>query len=695
MRVGFSRRAVATFVALVTVTLLAATIAPSAAAAPLEGNATAATTTTNGSVEAGRVQTDTTIDTTTTLALTPDRPGSVRATLRFDIPVQVTSMRITLPEDASVTGADGFERTDEGYEWTGADAPSLTYDLSANRSNRAEGPLTGEGQYSFVDAGPWAIVRKPGFGLSGQFRGSGDVTVDRTVETAGSGAVGDTMVYLGPYDSHTRRAHGQRFRLIVPATAEMAAGPDAVLASLANASDELRVGDRDDQVFGIAAPTAAVGWGARGLQTGDTDFWVRDVETLDTPENVWLHEYVHTRQSFAGQADPSARWLTEATANYYAALLTLEAGNTGFGPFSRELARGTGDRYERTVLAEPDTWARHADYEKGALVTGELDRRLRLATGRTNSFENVFAQLNSAEGAVDRDRLRTAMATVANETVAARLDALVSTDRSPSMWERTQHRVAFGPTPPLIRTTVPTPATDYRVSGPYRNRSTERPPTLVPNETVAFDVSITNRGGTSGAYDFPVRVNGTTIATLSGTVAGRNTTTGTVEYTVDSPGQRVVTVDGTAVGLSTVDPARATVTEVRTAPASPTAGSSVAVVATVRNDASVPGRATLSFASDGRELATRTVRLDAESTREITVPASLGAGTRRLSVGNASTTVDVAPEPTTTVGDGSGSEDGADGRTSTADGAGFAVAGTVAALGALTATRLLARRRRD
>jgi len=677
MRVGQCRRAVATLVVLVTVTLFAATIAPVAAAAPVEGNATATDTSANGVVEAGGVQ-DTTIDATTSLALTPARPGSVRASLRFDVPVQVTSLRITLPEGASVTGTDGFERIDDGYEWTGADDPSLTFDLAVNRSNRAEGPLTGDGRYSFVDAGEWALVRKPGFGLSGQFRGSGDVTVDRTVETAGSGAVGDAMVYLGPYEEHIRRAHGQRFRLIVPAAADMAAEPDAVLGALANASDELRVGDRDSEVFGIAAPTAEVGWAARGLQTGDTDFWVRDVEELDTPENVWLHEYVHTRQAFGGRADASGRWLTEATANYYAALLTLEAGDTGFGPFSRELARGTDERYRGTVLAEPDTWARFADYEKGALVVGELDRRLRLATDRTNSFENVFAQLNGAE-TVDRDRLRSAMATVANETVAARLDRYVATSRSPSMWERATHRVAFGATPPLVRTTVPAPETAYRVSGPYRNRTAERLPTLVPNETVAFEVAVVNRGGASGDYDVPVRVNGTTITTLSGTVAGRTTKNRTVEYTVTNPGRRVLRVGGTGVELSTVDPARPTVSGVRTEPVAPTAGSSVAVVATVRNDAPVPGRTELTIADGDCELATRTVRLDAESTRELTVTTTFAAGTHRLSVGNASTTLEVTPEPTPT-----------ETATSTTSGPGF---GTVAALVAIGGLAVLRSRR--
>jgi len=646
---------------------------------------TAATANATTAVLAGR-QADTTIDATARLALTPAEPGTVQVELTFDVPTQVTALVVTLPDEATVTDTSGFAETSEGYEWRGDGEPALTYTLDANRSQAAEGPLTGDGQYSFVDAGPWALLRKPGFGARWEWRGTPEVTLERSVTTAGSGAVGDTMVYLGPHEEHVRVAHDQRFRLIVPTAADLSVSPEAILGSFANASAELRVGDRDPEVFAVAAPTGSVGWTARGLQTGDADFWVRDREPLATPENVWLHEYVHTRQAFSRDVSSSARWLTEGMANYYAAVLTLERGQIGFESFSRELELGQESRYDRSILAAPDTWARYTDYEKGALVAGELDRRIRLATGRVNSLGNVWAQLNSAEDPVDQATLRDAIRTTTNESVATGLADLVTTRTVPPMWSREQHRAAFGPTPALVRTTVPAGDTGYRVSGPFRNRSTDGAPTLVPGETLAFSVGIENVGGRDGTYTLPVRRDGTTITTLTGSVGARASTNRTVEYAVTEPGRRTLSVGDSTLVVTATDPARPAVTGLDTDPAAPTAGQETTLRATVRNDAAVPGERMLTFAVDGRPLTNRTVRLDAASTREIAVSTTLAAGTHRVAVGNASTTVAVTPAPTATAT----ATDGV-AATSVATGPGFTVTGSLAALAALA---VLARHRR-
>ena len=677
----------ATVLALAAVT---AALPATAAASPAAATAVSGSTNATGGAETtATTQADTTIDATARVGLTPADPGTVRVTLGFDVPTQVTNLVVTLPPDATVTSTDGFGRTSDGYEWDGDGAPSLTYDLEVNRSERVEGPLTGRGQYSFVDAGRWALIRRPGFGARWEWRGTPDVTLVRSVEPAGSGAVGDSMLYLGPHEEHVRQAHGQRFRLVVPAAARMRVGPDAILGSLASASDELRVGDRDDEVFAVAAPTDSVGWTARGLQTGESDFWVRDEEPLSTPENVWLHEYVHTRQDFSNDADASVRWLTEGMANYYAAMLSVENGEISFESFSRELARGTGATYGDSILAAPETWARYTDYEKGSLVTGELDRRIRLASGRVNDFENVWAQLNSAEGSVDHQTLRDAIATTTNESVATRLSDLVTTRATPEMWSRAEHRAAFGPTPALFRTRVPALDTSYRVSGPYRNRSVDRVPTLVPGETLAFTVGIENVGGQTGAYTVPVTRGDATVTTLSGSLDGRSSANRTVEYTVAETGRWTVSAGDSSFLLSATDPARPTVASVATDPASPTAGIETVIVATVRNDASVPGERTLRFTVDDRPVANRTVNLDAGSTREVAVSTALDAGSHRVAVGNVSATVEVASEPTATEeSEGNG---GAGAGTSTGTGPGFAVSG---ALGALAALSLLARRRR-
>ena len=123
----------------------------------------------------------------------------------------------------------------------------------------------------------------------------------------------------------------------------MREAPRSVLDSLADASNALRVGDRDDEVFVVAAPTSGVQWGVRGYQTGESDLWVRDVEPVDSAENPWVHEYVHTRQDFA--LDPEMRWFREASASYYAALLTYEQGRVPYDGFSQRIGAGANSSY--------------------------------------------------------------------------------------------------------------------------------------------------------------------------------------------------------------------------------------------------------------------------------------------------------------------------------------------------------------
>jgi len=92
-------------------------------------------------------------------------------------------------------------------------------------------------------------------------------------------------------------------------------------------------------------------------------------------------------------------WLVEAQADYYAGLLALETGRTDFGDFSDLLERGERSRYADGVLIDRSTWDDpDTDYAKGALVYGEIDRRLRLATDGDRTLEDVFRTLNAREG---------------------------------------------------------------------------------------------------------------------------------------------------------------------------------------------------------------------------------------------------------------------------------------------------------
>ncbi|PSQ34339.1 hypothetical protein BRD11_04040, partial [Halobacteriales archaeon SW_12_69_24] len=319
--------------------------------------------------------------------------------------------------------------------------------------------------YAVTDG--WAIVRSPTVGIRTT---RGRVAADERYRVDGEGAAGPHMTYLGAHTTRVRNAD-QRFRLVVPEAAEMTATPAAALDTLEHASGRLGFGERDESVFVVVAPTS-VEWAATGLQRGDADLWIRDVQPVDTPTNAWIHEYVHTRQEH--EPTRETRWTVEAMAEYYAALLPYEAGRISFQQFRRKLTRGRSDTYEDVVLAAPSTWeANDGDYVTGALVWGALDRRL---NADATSMDAVAASFGTGE--LDHEQFLGAVETAGGRPSAARWSAPSST--------RTPSRGPTGPStsptrgssparrsrsPSSSGTTAPSPATTRCRSGSTGRRS--------------------------------------------------------------------------------------------------------------------------------------------------------------------------------------------------------------------------------
>lgn len=604
------------------------------------------------SVPATETASESDIRLTQRLGLVPERPGIYEASHRYRLPDHLRVLNVTLPEDATVVSTTGFSRSDgRTYEWDGTTTnPRIDYRLPANQSIDQSGPIGGPGRLTFVDVGGWALVSQPRAGHSWGWReGDGRVRFERST-AAERGATGEAIAYLGDYEEHTTTAHGQEFRLIVPERATLAEPPAEILAAIANASDRLRVGDRDAEVFAVAAPTPeGIKWGVRGLQTGDADVWVRDVERLDEANSVWLHEYVHTRQGYT--ADAGARWLTEASAVYYAALLTLEDDRVPYAAVRDRLALGEAD-YGESVMARPDTWRRNANYHVGALVAGELDRRIRLATNGSASLQAVVRRMNANEGAVTAADLGTFLREAGGSDVGALGDRYTTTTERPTVWDADTHLDAFGDGPDPARITYARSGTGdgVRVDGPYRTRAldTEEDVPLVPGERLAVDVVATNFGAVEGAYEAVLRVDDEPRATRSGRLAPDESATLTFEHTFETPGEYVVSVGDASLRVAVREPATPQVTGVTVDPTEAAVGESVAVDVGVRNDADRPGRLDLPITRNGEVVEVRTVRLD--TGEEVTVTATLRfdePGSYVVGVGNAS-----AESATVTVADG-------------------------------------------
>lgn len=544
-----------------------------------------------------------------------DPAGTYGATTRFEVPDRVTRLNVTLPPKAHSVETTGFSTTDgTTYSWDGStEQPTLTYRMDANETSEP-GLLAGDGDYIFVDRQDWGLVRVPNIGVGWGWRGT-TVRLHRSNTIDGAGAVGDVIAFLGPHREYVREAHGQRFRLIVPADADLEESPEAILDTYAYSADRLRVGSRDSAVFTVAAPTGDVAWAVRGLQTGPADIWVRDVERLDDPQNVWIHEYVHSRHGYL--TAESAQWFTEASATYYAALLTLDRGAISYDEFRQLLARGTESPQSDSVLADPGTWRNNADYTKGGLVAGDIDRRIRVETDGAATLSTVFRELNARDDPVDSAAFLRAVDDAGGSSVATDAERFTRTSDAPSTWDQSAHDAAFGQLPALIGYSI---AADdaVRASGPYRNRSLAREPViLVPDETLEVGVEIENSGETAGEYELTFVLDGRVVDTREGRIDAHTSTVERFEREFTDPGDHEVNVGGERLSVVVEEPATPIVTELDVSPTEITAGETVTVTATVHNDGGHPARDTFHVEIAGNSQDPQTVRLDIDDTVEL------------------------------------------------------------------------------
>lgn len=611
-----------------------ATVAASGAAASTP------TTASNAPAVANSAASGPTINVDTTLSLTPERAGSIGVVQRFELPSSVTGLRVTLDSGVTVTGTTGFSRESDGvWSWDGETAdPTLRYRKQANQTSEADGPMGAEGSYLFADVGPWALVRTPNIGLQWRYRGSESISIARSTSVAGEGAVGATTAFLGPHETYTRSANGQTFRLIVPEAAELSSQPRRVLRGLANASGAMQVGDRDPEVFAVAAPTTGSRWAVQGLQVGSHDFWVRDSQSVSAVGNAWLHEYVHTRQSF--ETAESGRWFVEASATWYATLLSLQEGATD-NDLQRYLSRGEAEPQASAVLTEPRSWQNNANYWKGALVLGELDRRIRLDTNQSASLQTVFGSLNGRTGPVENADIVAEVAGVSTASTERAAKRFTTTTANPEVWSNSAHREAFSSQPAQMRLRFD-PTSDLHYAGPFRNSSVEQPVTVAAGERLSFRSSVRNVGDATGNYTVALRVGDGLVANRTGRLAPGEEATAQLSHRFDEPGTYAVTIAGKHLEVVVREPATLSVAELRVDRGSATVGGSVVASATVENRNAVPGNRTVVFTRNGEAVARQTVTLGPGESETVSATVSLPeAGEVAVGAGERSVTLNV------------------------------------------------------
>jgi PGF-CTERM protein len=654
------RRSIAVVVTLLVVTGVAGVPLAAVTAGTTDQHARAAAAATTGATPHGGPHID------FTSSLTPDRPGEIGVVAEFTVPDDVTSLTTEIPEGAEVTDTDGFSRSaPRQYEWTRTTrTPSLTYRLPVNETvtRGREGAETSG--FLYVDTGAWALMKAPRLGVT--YSGTGQrqpIRTDQSVD--GPGVAGDGILFLGPVETRTREVAGQRIRLAVPEAADLRESRADVLDSLAGAARTTTLGPADDEVLAIAAPTDGVEYGSTGLQRGPSAFWVRDVQRLDSPENVWVHEYVHTRQEYRPTAE--TRWSYEGMADHYAASRALRAGRINYSQFRRHLRIGTRERYADVTLAEPDTWrGTSAHYWKGALAFAAIDREIRLESDGSATLQDAIrrAQDRTGRGQLDQSTFLESVEAVGGPDSRAAARRFTETTATPETWNRSAHARVFGGL-----ASIDYRFDGFRAEGPYRSTSADRPPTLVPGERLVVNAVAANTGDTDGEFAVTLRVGDRAVGTRSGQLAAGAETD--LRWTVpfDSTGERTLVLGESDRSVTVRPPATPRVTDVQV-PDRAAVGESVEVRAVVTNRAERPANGTVALTTDDRSLTETGVRLASGESTTLEASTSFEAsGEYTVAAGDRSTTLRVRDTTATPTPAGS-SPGGGDRSTTAADGSG-------------------------
>ncbi|QLG49850.1 hypothetical protein [Natrinema halophilum] len=599
----------------------------------------------------------------------PDDPDVFETEMTFRIPDSVTDLEITLGHGATVESRTGFERSGERtLRWTGeTDEPVVRYTMPAGGGDGEQQSVESSREgYEFVDTGEWGVVRVPDVSISQKV--TEPVGVEEAVSVDGPGATGGDIAFFGEVTEHERAVDGGMIRLVVPEVAQLQESPDAILAALADARGRLEVGAQSDEVFVVAVPSD-VDWGPkRGIQYGRSDAWVVDDATFDEANPVWLHEYVHVRQRFSsvktGTA-PETDWLVEAQADYYAGLLALESGRSDFDDFATLLERGEQSPYADGVLTDRSSWQdRETAYTKGALVYGEIDRKLRVATDGDRTLEDVFRTLNAQQGPITEADFLEAIEDAGGTDVRAVAERYTQTDATPEMWSRKQHRAAFEqPVAAFDYELGSEPLTvagqDWKRWGPSETDDTDgnvRDVIAVPvGEPVSVPVAVSNVGDRDGTYDATLSVDGRVADQQRGTLGPGKRASHRLSWTPTRPGEYEVRVGTQRLTAVVRSPSSVTVTDLQVAPESTSPGDPVTATATVEAAGERPAATVLEFRTAEGVVATRPLALRPDETT--TVGADLQfdeRGRYEIAVAGETTIVDVGTGPGATLEEMSG-----------------------------------------
>lgn len=211
--------------------------------------------------------------------------------------------------------------------------------------------------------------------------------------TASIVPVGD-RVLVGNVTSSTRQVGTAAVSVVTPAGRDV--DPARKSYFISEFLSPYRLNPDQQAVTVVAVPDAMP---YKGLTYSDGTsyvtieaFWDGDVGS------VWLHEIIHTRQSFT--LDREMKWFREASAEYLSYRVMQEQYGQVTDSDVRARLNAVPD-YHEAKLSTPSTWNRSSvDYTKGVRLLYAIDAAVRTGSGGEHTLFDVFYKMNQHDGTV-------------------------------------------------------------------------------------------------------------------------------------------------------------------------------------------------------------------------------------------------------------------------------------------------------
>lgn len=294
-------------------------------------------------------------DASVTYDLLPGKPGRMEMAVDYTVSSGEQGPWHTVDDSTVIHTAEGFSVENRSYgrvlehDGTTPD-PRLVIEFEGNATRYGS-------YYDFVVTDDWALISNP------IHFDSDNITYDATKPVTVSP---DGWAFVGEHD--VRRfspLQNQTISLVVPEAASLTASESDIEATLTGAARSLSIGEVDPEVTAFAAPKPIR---SGGLAFGSS-FWTSADSKVNKAGNTWIHEYVHTRQSFSTTRNTS--WVTEGMATYYGAYLTYLQGRVSFSSYSDRIG-GLSKANRETVLMSQNS-SRDAGYGKGSTALARLN----------------------------------------------------------------------------------------------------------------------------------------------------------------------------------------------------------------------------------------------------------------------------------------------------------------------------------